>query len=296
MLRRGRGPPSVRARRKRTMAGSSGSCADAAERAELRMVGWRRGGEQDDPAGAECNSVNGRPAIGGNARHMSFVHDQQIPSNVLEWPQCFGPFHEVERSDVDARCRPRVDLRRQASAHRAQPIGVRQRGLNGEVANQLIAPLLSQSRRREDQRPEVAVTARQFAQNQAGLDGLSKPHVVCDQQSRMAVAEHGERRLELVRQHVECRRPVEQPSVRLGRHEDAGKRVRPRSRGEHHKAPSWNSPWPIERQQKRPRPRSEDVVETQRLAISERRPVGNRPLAAAKNQPITMLPTRCGFV
>ena len=240
--------------------------------------------------------MNGRPAIGGNARHMSLVHDQQIPSNVLEWAQCFGPFHEVERRDVDARRRPRVDLRRQASAHRAQPIGVRQRGLTGEVASQLIAPLLSQSRRREDQRPEVAVTARQFAQNQAGLDGLSKTHVVCDQQSRMAVAEHGERRLELVRQQVQSRRPVEQSSVRLGRHEDAGERVHPRSRGEHQKAPSWNSPWPIERQQKRPRPRSEDIVETQRLAIGERRPVGNRPLAAAKNQPITMLPTRCGFV
>ena len=30
--------------------GIVGQCADAAEGAELRMVGWRRGGEQDDPA------------------------------------------------------------------------------------------------------------------------------------------------------------------------------------------------------------------------------------------------------
>ena len=95
---------------------------------------------------------------------------------------------------------------------RARPLAVHHLGVEAEARPQLVAPLVAQRRRDEDDGP-VAPLRGQLGEHQAGLDGLAEPHLVG--QHRAAGGQRREReggRLHLVGVQVER-------GVRQGRRE-----------------------------------------------------------------------------
>ena len=175
--------------------------ADRTQRFELLVIpGVRRGGEEQDASRPAGESVNSGQPIAAWRRRVRFIDDQQIPAHVFERMESFGALDEVHRGQIHAGKRPRVHVRRQLTGDTTKPGRVRVDSGHAQKRRQLLAPLASDGRRREDQRPRQMTLHRELANYQPGFDGLSQPDVVCNQKAGGAMPKHGEGGLELIGQ------------------------------------------------------------------------------------------------
>ena len=127
--------------------------------------------EQEVPRADGADGPAGRAA---RVLHtVSLVDDEQIPLRRRErlperWPPCGGEGGDEHRW-VASRCIV------------GDAGGREDFGRKGELALQLLAPLLDEARWDEDQDPPRDATQAQLRQDEAGLDGLAEADLVGEQ-------------------------------------------------------------------------------------------------------------------
>ncbi len=209
--------------------------SDVSECAELVAVSHvRRRGQQHHPSRSTRDRVQARASIGSRRRAVRFIDHDEIPSDILEWSQNLGPLHEVVRGHEDAGQRPGVDVRRAVPLARSQPGCVRERCTDAEVCGQLAQPLLTQAGGNQHERAKCVGLRRELEQHEAGLNRLAKTDLVCQQQSRHAVAKHRKGRFELIGHQADRRaRGGLERSERMLADEGAIEMVKPTTRSHH---------------------------------------------------------------
>ena len=177
--------------------------ADAAQRQKRpRVTAVRRRGQQQHQARARREGVRGGAALAVAGREVRLVDDHGIPAEVLHAAPHVGALGEVERRHVYARSGPGVGTGRQDRPERAEPAGVRHRGVEPEAGREFDAPLIAEPRRRQHERAVEHRALAKFGQHEARLDRLAEAHRIGEQHSPRAVADEGERGLELMRQEI----------------------------------------------------------------------------------------------
>ena len=214
--------------------------------------------------------MQGRPPIGARRGAVRLVDDDRVPGDVLDRTQDFRPLYEIVRGDVDPRKRPWVDVRRPLRRHRSQPPRVGKERVQPEARGQLAAPLLAQTGGRDHERAAGLVAMRELEQQEARLNRLAQADAIRDEETRDPMAEHRQRRLELIGQEPN-RRPrsrVQRPE-RMQPHESPVERVEPPARTDHARARiAVERSRPIERRQQRLRA----VARRSRSAAEPRNP------------------------
>ena len=191
--------------------------SDRAELVELTVVsGVRRRRQQNYQPCAAGQRVYRRPAMTSRCCRVRFVQHEQVPADILQRPERLGAFHEISRGQVDAGQRPRIHLRGKLAARRVQPPRAGIDRFDPEKRAQLLLPLVLQRGGHEDQDPAGVAPSRDLPDDQSCLHRLSNPHIVCDEQARDAVPEHGEGRLELIRKQSDGWRTAPEAAVREG--------------------------------------------------------------------------------
>ena len=201
------------------------------------------------------DGVRGRAPVGSRCYDVRFVDDDGVPGDVLERPQHFRSLHEIVRGDVDPGKRPGVHVRGPFRGHRSQPRGVGQECRQPEARGELGEPLTAQAGGCDDDGAARLVAVRELEQQQAGLNRLAQADAIRDEETRDAVAEHRERRFELIRQEANrCPRGGVERSERVQLEERAIELVEPAPRTDH-AGPRFgvHRSGPIERRQQRQR-------------------------------------------
>ena len=129
---------------------------------------------------------------------------EQVPGVRRQRLEDVALLQEVRRGDPDPRAAPGVLAKRAGPAHRRERRAIGGDDGEREARAELVDPLIAQRRRHEQQDSGRRFAADELRHDESGLNGLAKPHVVCEQQPGVAGdgREHGR---ELIRQDVQPR-------------------------------------------------------------------------------------------
>ena len=185
------------------------------QRGEMRIVSvMRRGGQQQQPIAPPRNHLRQASALGiraidrrrGTNAVMCLVDDRQIPRRALELLEHALLLGEVERNQAQPDRIERVAAELQFASLFLQCRGI---GDDGEPQpkplSQLLRPLHQQWPRGSDDQHTMRASSRDhLADDKAGLDCLTEPDAVCQQQTRPRQFQRAHQRNELVRLDVDA--------------------------------------------------------------------------------------------
>ena len=175
--------------------------AESAERAKLFWIATVGcGAQQDQSPRSQRKRVHRGVPRAPWRRVMSFVHDHRVPDDCFKRLQRLGSFDEIEGRDIDSRQRPRVYVGGKLRRRTGKPGRRRDRSASAKTGAELGIPLVAQTCRDNNQPPEGFALRPELPQYQSRLDCLAETDGVGDQQARVAVAQHRQGRLELIRQ------------------------------------------------------------------------------------------------
>ena len=160
----------------------------------------RRRGEQQDTSGRLRQHVHCPVTLGLAARIVRLVDHDQIPRMKRQRRQHVRLFQVVERRDPDAGLAPGILVSRAGAGEVLDGRAVGFETGQTELALEFSRPLAPHRRGHEDQHAQRVVPARQFGDDQSGLNRLAETDLVGDQHAPRT-REHRERGLELMGQH-----------------------------------------------------------------------------------------------
>ena len=173
----------------------SGETANGAQPREgLGVSGVRGRREQQDDAGPGAKRRGGGGPGGIASGAVRFVDHQHVPTDVAQPRQQIRLLRQIERDHGDAGRQKRADARRCRAISCPQRGAVDHVGLEIAARAELLAPLIAQRERREDEHAVRGSTRGQFANEYARFDRLALADAVGQQQARRCAMHDGEHR------------------------------------------------------------------------------------------------------
>jgi hypothetical protein len=189
-------------------------CAEVAQRLVAGVVPRvRRGRELDDVAGARGDHPQRFVSLGSSSGLMRLVDNQQVPQLRGKPSGDFGLLQKIDRGDGDRLHAPGIYVERNRVGQRGERSRVDDGSADAESTLQLVGPLPSQPRRRDDECAIARPALLKLREHESGLDRLAKAHFVGQQETRRVTTRERQGRLQLEWQDVDRRaRRGAQPS------------------------------------------------------------------------------------
>ena len=167
----------------------------------------RRRGEQHEPSRVLTELLAQPVSLGpvrirrrtGLRQGMGFVDDHQIPTLPEGTVTNRLPLQEIDRGQDSRQGIPRVDPGGKVGLFPGNSRGVVEDcEIERESFMELIAPLIEEPGRSDDEHPPCPTASHQLEKDEPGFDGLPEADVIGDEEARARFREEAEHRRELV--------------------------------------------------------------------------------------------------